>query len=416
MKSHGPDPSSSAAPNSRYYSLDFWRGIACLLVVIFHAAFYATRNPEVHLDGRFLGIFARLAELGWVGAPFFFVISGYCITAACDSARFKQRAVAKFFLRRFRRIYPPYWLLFFFSFLIIGGFSLAGLPQLFSDKIMPIPSPFSLSFDQWAGNISLTEIWREYIFGPKEKLFLGHAWTLCYEEQFYAICGLALFLNRKWFFPALAGVSVMVIAALAAQCRWDIPVEGFFFDGRWLIFAAGVLIYYRLNYADGLPAGLMDMALVAGLYGAVLFHHRFHTLIGEQLFWGFLFACLIRLLHQWDVSMASSLWLRPVTLCGVMCYSLYLVHWPVVKGLSHFLYLAGVRNPWATFGFTVPLCIIVSACLAWGFHIIMERKFLNTPPSLLKSIGGTTTISTTNEGNHIVVQPVDRNFFKNFTS
>jgi len=360
-------------------------------------------------------MFAYLAGFGWVGVPFFFVISGYCIAAAGDSARFKPRAVAKFFLRRFRRIYPPFWILLLLSFAIIAGTFCAGFPSIFSDHIYPIVSPFSLSPTQWVGNISLTETWRHFIWGnAEERFFLGHAWTLCYEEQFYAICGLALFLNRKWFFLALAWVSLFVVFAMALQCHRAVSMEGFFFDGRWLVFAAGVLIYYRLNYADGLPATFLDMTLIIGLYGSFLFHHKFQTMIGEELIWGFLFACVIRLLHCQDLSMASSRWLRPVSLCGVMCYSLYLVHWPVVKGFSHLLYMAGVKNAWLTLCFTMPACIVISVGLAWRFHTLVERRFLNTIPSL-PEVSSSKALLPRVSTRDVEIIPVNPNFFRNFS-
>ena len=55
------------------------------------------------------------------------------------------------------------------------------------------------------------------------------SWTLCYEEQFYLIAGLL----RRWYFPGVALVTLFVFAC-------PIRPPGFFFDGLWLHFAAGV--------------------------------------------------------------------------------------------------------------------------------------------------------------------------------
>ena len=46
----------------------------------------------------------------WAGVPIFFVISGYCISATADSARRKGLPARTYFWRRFRRIFPPYWI------------------------------------------------------------------------------------------------------------------------------------------------------------------------------------------------------------------------------------------------------------------------------------------------------------------
>src|SRR5262245_59887486 len=59
----------------RYRSLDFWRGVACLLVVVFHASYDVRVADEPQ---PFRAIFRAVSYL-WLGVPMFFVISGYCI-------------------------------------------------------------------------------------------------------------------------------------------------------------------------------------------------------------------------------------------------------------------------------------------------------------------------------------------------
>ena len=39
----------------------------------------------------------------------FFVISGYCIAAACDASARRRTPLTDYFWRRFRRIFPPFW-------------------------------------------------------------------------------------------------------------------------------------------------------------------------------------------------------------------------------------------------------------------------------------------------------------------
>ncbi|HXN41580.1 MAG TPA: hypothetical protein VN918_07325, partial [Myxococcaceae bacterium] len=54
----------------RYASLDAWRGIASLLVLVWHR--YWLRTP--------------ITNGFWLGVQLFFVISGYCIAAAVDNS------------------------------------------------------------------------------------------------------------------------------------------------------------------------------------------------------------------------------------------------------------------------------------------------------------------------------------------
>ena len=73
----------------RYDSLDLWRGVACLVVVAYHAAVY-THSDAFETTLRAHGGTAAewlLAAVGrfWFGVPVFFVISGYCIAASADA-------------------------------------------------------------------------------------------------------------------------------------------------------------------------------------------------------------------------------------------------------------------------------------------------------------------------------------------
>ena len=103
-------PSTFPVPRSpRYESLDIWRGIACLMVVVCHSTFYLSASP-MRWHGFFQGGVVFLLTRMWMGVPIFFVISGYCISATCDSSRRRSSPMSQYFQRRLKRIYPPYLL------------------------------------------------------------------------------------------------------------------------------------------------------------------------------------------------------------------------------------------------------------------------------------------------------------------
>jgi peptidoglycan/LPS O-acetylase OafA/YrhL len=103
-------------------------------------------------------VIATVATRLWVGVPIFFVISGYCISATIDSHRRKGASVGTYFLKRFRRIFPPYWTVLVGSMLLIGLGDLAASGRLTASGYLLRPwwyTPW-----QWAGSATLTEIWR----------------------------------------------------------------------------------------------------------------------------------------------------------------------------------------------------------------------------------------------------------------
>ena len=86
--------------------------------------------------------------------------------------------------------------------------------------------PWWHSVAQWVGSASLTEQWRFHVIGGQKGWLLGHAWTLGYEEQFYAVTGLLLFLCPGRFFLGAAAVTAGVVAVAALGFALGIAVRG----------------------------------------------------------------------------------------------------------------------------------------------------------------------------------------------
>lgn len=353
----------------RYRSLDAWRGLACLLVVVFHSTFYTSAASVLSLNDPASWCIS-FSERLWLGVSMFFVISGYCITATVESAQRKKLPVTDYFRRRLRRIFPPYLICLAISAVAIGALELLW-PGLFSDGNHGIPRPWWLSGWQWFGNLTLTEQWRPHLIGDGRRWLLGHAWTLSYEEQFYAVTGLILLIARQYFFAAAAIVTIGVLLVA------PFSPNGFFFDGYWLHFAAGILVYYVVNYRRPWAC----LPLLAGIAWCVW---RPSELLSQaatpQQFSlvAYSFALALIALHPWDAEIADTHLLRPLATCGLWTYSIYLVHWPICKAVSHLLFDADLRNPAATVLATVPLCVAMSVLAGWLFHITVERRFLNS--------------------------------------
>jgi peptidoglycan/LPS O-acetylase OafA/YrhL len=89
-------PAPRRAP--RYESLDMWRGLCCLSLVVFHSTMQVARHHFVDNGGTvtdFSSLLLWITARAWVGVPIFFVISGYCIMATL-SARQKKGGVTEF--------------------------------------------------------------------------------------------------------------------------------------------------------------------------------------------------------------------------------------------------------------------------------------------------------------------------------
>src|ERR1700690_1004784 len=79
-------------------SLDGIRGVAILLVFLFH---YMPRNPRNPLSW--------LASLGWSGVDLFLVLSGFLITGILYDTRESKNFFKVFYVRRALRLFPLYF-------------------------------------------------------------------------------------------------------------------------------------------------------------------------------------------------------------------------------------------------------------------------------------------------------------------
>lgn len=382
MTSKIPDmrtDASSAVSSPRYESLDLWRGAACFLVLLNHSVWYQpVAGPSTALE-LINSVTAAIASRLWMGVPIFFVISGYCITATAISHSRGGKPVGQYFYKRVRRIFPPYWIVLFAYALLLGAVDLllGGALTRAGDLLRP----WWHSTWQWIGSVTLTEMWRWHIVGGQKALVLGHAWTLCYEEQFYAVTGALLLVGPNRYFRWATAVTILVAAVALVGTTRGWPLEGYFFDGSWLLFAMGILLFFVLNrpYRNGrllAAAGMVaTIALAASLGPADLLKSEKTT--AQSFLVGAAFTLAALVLHRWDGQIADHPRLNGLRTCGLMCYSLYLVHLPVTRFVRAALELGGVDTAHLSPLLSIPPCVLISLWLSWRFHLLVERRFMS---------------------------------------
>ena len=376
----GPTAAAKPAKSSRYECLDMWRGLCCLMLVVFHTTMQVARHYFVDQSGTVhdigsLGMW--LAARAWVGVPIFFVISGYCIMATLH-ARSKKGGVVEFAKRRFWRIYPPYWTAIGLSaivLLVINSY----WPGALHDGIFTVPNPEAMSHWAWLGNLTLTESWRHCVFGGVATHLLPNTWTLCYEEQFYVIAALILLVASRRIFTAAIVVTGLVFTGkiVGWMLGWDI--HGSLLDGGWFLIAAGILLYYRVNKATRRQIWCIHALLLIGVVISLRSPKQlleFYPNHDTERFMAYSFALVASFLYPLDQRLKKASLLKPFRVVGGMSYSVYLAHPLVAKGTSFALFRAGVHGNLATLVGVVPLCLALSLAVAYVFHRLIERHFI----------------------------------------
>ncbi|MBL8848231.1 MAG: acyltransferase [Planctomycetaceae bacterium] len=365
-----------------YRTLDAWRGIAALWVVLYHATADWRQAPEIrHGAGWLLDV---VSEYGWLGVQLFFVISGYCIAATADSCRRKDHGASLYCKRRFVRIFPTYavWLL------LLSGALLAA-EWLWPDAaIWTRKSHFSsirsMHPIEWLSNLALVQTWLPRLCGLETINVTAVGWTLCYEVQFYAVVAAIIVIAPRQLFgaSALVTAAMLMLFAVLPTLHWMRYVDGMFLDGRWIQFATGIGVYYALVHAS--PSGRrIVLALLAALTAGCFWQTGSEFVMRDKRIFeiGFCsaFAILLVVLKPGELRWSG---LRPVSLLsaiGVWSYSLYLVHWPFCKITASFAWRAGLRSTAATWMLTVPVCVVLSLLAAAVYFRCVERRFLNAP-------------------------------------
>ncbi|TCI04449.1 acyltransferase [Corallincola luteus] len=347
-------------------ALDGLRGIAVLLVIFSH-----TSNA-----GQRLASWLDFSGIGKSGVFLFFMLSAFLLTypfIASEAKSLSRFKLANYFVRRFCRIYPLYFL-----YLLAAVISTALIAWwLEPDKPFGIP----LSMD-WVG------MWRHLTLQEGK----GVTWSIAVEFQFYFVLPIVvavwvLAFNKRLgpcalvIGVAIAGcyllwppaetvgndvrlgpyLSVFLLGSLLALCHyhWRRTEWCQSFIAQWLLEGAAVI------------AVMLAVATIPAFYNwlfgqAVPRNYFHHAFIPYALIWGgLLFGVLngrgyLRRILEW----------HPLRVMGFISFSAYLIH-PTCVGV-----FAQINRLWS-----LPGWLQVSGVLALTVAISMLSFRLIEAPS-----------------------------------
>lgn len=329
--------------------IDGLRAVAVLAVVAFHAA-------------------PGLMPGGFIGVDVFFVISGFLISSIIlEDCRTGTFSLARFYERRARRILPA-------LFAVMAVTAAAGLVILFPPDLKDFGQALA------AASVSLSNVlfWREAGYFSLESFHkpLLHTWSLGVEEQFYIAFPLLMLLvyklaQQKNLMAIFSAVFVVSLLASGLLTR-TYPEFAFYlpFTRAWEL-ALGAILSLRV-----IPplknAGVNDRLSMLGaglILGAAI------AFTPETVFPGLaaLVPCLGAALVIYTglekpAQAAQILCWRPLVFTGLISYSLYLWHWPL---LAYHRYVSGAE-PSALAALLLVAASFALAVLSWKY---IEQPF-----------------------------------------
>ena len=338
--------------------VDGLRFLAIFGVLFFHVIYSATNVPGVHLQTSALDFLLRPFQEGHRGVELFFVISGFILAlpfAAQHLNGGQPVSVGRYYLRRVTRLEPPYLvalLVFYFAAVVLRTPDAAS-PHFVSDFFLRL---FYL---------------RNLVRGNAAQLD-GVTWTLEIEIQFYLLAPL---LAQIFRLPVVARRTLLIAL-----------IGGLPFAGRFMPWAHWTCLFFGAFFLMGML--LADLHLTRG--GAGRLPQKIYDALGlagllalmfvpDKSFFFVAFPWLIALLFLAALrggvvkKILQNSWL---TVLGGMCYSLYLIHYPllsftaahVVHG-GETIFHACLRVGLAGLPFALAVGII--------FYIVLERPCMN---------------------------------------
>jgi peptidoglycan/LPS O-acetylase OafA/YrhL len=264
---------------------------------------------------------------GFLGVDIFFVISGFLITSILLREAVEGRfSILAFYNRRVRRIFPA---LFAMLFIVTGIAALVLAPQAFKSygESLVATTLFSSNILFWlqTGYFDTSAL---------EKPLL-HTWSLAVEEQFYLIWPLVLgaFFRlglKKYLLPAL---SLAVCASFLIAALWPSRSAVFYMPvtRAWEL-GLGALLAIR---PTRLPSWTSVPALAAIVGAVVMCDEDTPLVVASGI------ACLgtAALICTEGAPANRLLSLTPCVGIGLISYSLYLWHWPLLA-FAHYEYAA----------------------------------------------------------------------------
>lgn len=360
---------SNSNIENRLHGLDQLRALAIILVFFFHYQFPIFGHPEW---------LNRFDKFGWAGVDLFFVLSGFLISSQLFSQikQGKQIAFKDFFLKRFFRILPAYWvvLAIYFYFPLFREHD--GLPPLW--KFLTFTQNFGL-YTKDFGSFS-------------------QAWSLCVEEHFYFLLPIILFflqfnnrLKRSYWILII----LFILGFFLRYYCWKNFYLPRMNDENAAYYWNQYMYYPTYNRLDGLLIGVA----IAGIYRFLPDVWIKITKRGNLfIMLGILLLLALDLVFQRDYSFTVSVFAFPlvnlafgclligavspsgflyqlqskiITLIAELSYSIYLIHKGVIHVTQTYFTSIDIDSH-----LMLVICILSSVFAAFMLHVIIEKPFM----------------------------------------
>ena len=336
--------------------IDNIKGMACLLIVFHHLAFYGpmsdVANAVIPKTIDFFFDYARLA------VAVFLCVGGFLAGLKLSEPNFfVKHSVQQVIWQKYLRLVIPY--LGAIALAIAASFVASRLMQHDSISAMPdVPQLLSHLF------------FLQNILGF-ESLSAG-LWYVAIDFQLFAVCASLVFLVEKlspasWSYKSTRLISLIIFSALTiASVTFFNQHEAY---DVWFV-------YFFATYGLGLLTAFLARSqshreLILAVVAVTIFSLYYQD-FRERLLLALLMAFLLFSSYESNWS-KSKLWNNPLRKIGEMSYSIFLVHFPVSLVVSGVWVQLYPSDPWMNV-LGMGLSALLSLLLAIPFYKYIEKN------------------------------------------
>jgi peptidoglycan/LPS O-acetylase OafA/YrhL len=340
----------------RYEYLDSLRGIAILLVLIAHTHLYGQSTLP--------GWFASITSIDFAprGVQLFYLVSAFTLCLSFSKRKNKEhRPIRNFYIRRFFRIAPLFYLALFYY--IVQAYFFEHKSYSFANILTTVMF-INGAFPAWMNNI---------VIG---------GWSIAVETSFYLIFPVLFYFlkNIRWAFVLMVvgmiGMQLFRLFLLGlplVQATPDLQTYTFeFFPSQLPIFLIGITVFVlahtSLSKQDKrfLQWGILLMGLLLGLQT----FFGFKLIAGHYIYSLFFAGVLFFLSRVSFVPIVNTV----TAFLGKISFSLYLCHVAVLFWLDKLHVLDIIpSHQIANFAIRFILLFVVSTTIASVLYFLVEK-------------------------------------------
>ncbi|AOX15988.1 acyltransferase family protein [Kozakia baliensis] len=374
--------------NQKYIpQLDGLRCLAVLMVLLWHSTIRIVREGEISpsLQPSVDAVY-RFVPHGEVAVDLFFIISGFIIAKPFLNRAPSMWKIVDFYLRRLKRIHPPY----------IIALLLCSLPIL--SGFFHVTPHHNIGLYK---NLFASLFYICGILYNSDSYFIPPTWSLEVEAQFYIafpLIMLAYLQIQARKHRMLAATALACMSIIAASYWHNVhPFDGRFryaFLAHFHLFLLGIILS---DFSNSLKACQFSQSKTADLIFAVGLMALLAT--GIELnhvnaeapgFWLYasiatgagLSSCMVFLGALYGKIAKHILSLPWICLTGTMCYSIYLLHDPLMEGITKlFIHRITFHSPALLFAFWTVAFLSIAWTAGFIYYTCVERPFMNRKPT-----------------------------------